>query len=262
MRLAVLASTALLACLPSLAHAQDPATDTQARETGWSGSGELGLAVASGNSRSESANAKLALERESERWRHTLEAAALRSRGEVSGDFDGDGVADERLELTANRYALGGSSAYRFDPRNYVVGSLRYEHDDFAPYDYQATAAIGYGHHFIDNDRTELLGEIGPGFRQARQADTGEVERGAIVRGRIDVRHALTDSTELVDTLLVEAGSDNTFIQNDLGIAVAMNEAFALKAGLQVRHNTDVDQASGVEKTDTLTTVNLVYNFR
>ena len=41
-----------------------------------------------------------------------------------------------------------------------------------------------------------------------------------------------------------------------------MNERFALKAALQTRHNTDVDQAGGVRKTDTLTTVNLVYNFR
>ena len=60
----------------------------------------------------------------------------------------------------------------------------------------------------------------------------------------------------------MESGRDNTFIQNDLGVVVAMNERFALKAALQTRHNTDVDQAGGVRKTDTLTTVNLVYNFR
>lgn len=40
-----------------------------------------------------------------------------------------------------------------------------------------------------------------------------------------------------------------------------MNEAFALKAGVQVRHDTDVDEDAGVKKTDTLSTVNLVYTF-
>src|SRR3546814_11597480 len=72
---------------------------------------------------------------------------------EVSGDFDGDGVEEERYELSANRYEIGASSAYKFDPRNYVVGSARYENDDFSPYDYQAIASAGYGHKFIENER-------------------------------------------------------------------------------------------------------------
>ncbi len=38
-----------------------------------------------------------------------------------------------------------------------------------------------------------------------------------------------------------------------------MSDALALKAGLEVRHNTDV--LVGTKKTDTLTTVNLVYGF-
>lgn len=71
---------------------------------------------------------------------------------------------------------------------------------------------------------------------------------------------ALTANTSLVDTLLVEAGSDNTFAQNDIGVAVSINEALALKAGLQARHNTDVWPT--VKKTDTLTTLNLVYSFK
>src|SRR3546814_20590749 len=51
--------------------------------------------------------------------------------------------------------------------------------------------------------------------------------------------------------------SDNTFLQNDIGIAVAMNEQFALKAGLQARYNSEVEP--GTTKTDTLTPINLVY---
>src|SRR3546814_16657575 len=53
--------------------------------------------------------------------------------------------------------------------------------------------------------------------------------------------------------------SDNTFLQNDIGIAVAMNEKFALKAGLQARYNSEVEP--GTKKTDTQTTINLVYQF-
>lgn len=243
----------LLATTPLATHAQE-APDTPA---GWTGTGELGLALARGNARSESVNAKLALAREDARWKHGFQLSALRSKGEVSGDFDDDGVEEERYELSANRYEVGASSAYKFDPRNYVVGAARYENDDFSAYEYQAVASIGYGHKFFDGKRTQLSTEIGPGFRRARDAETGEVESGAIARGLLDFKHQLTDNTSLYDTFLVEAGSDNTFLQNDIGVAVAMNERFALKAGLQARHNSTVEP--GTQKTDTLTTINLVY---
>jgi putative salt-induced outer membrane protein len=59
--------------------------------------------------------------------------------------------------------------------------------------------------------------------------------------------------------VLVEAGSDNTFYQNDAGLVVNMNKTLALKLGYQVRHNTDV--SPGTKKTDQLMTTNLVYNF-
>jgi putative CocE/NonD family hydrolase len=55
-------------------------------------------------------------------------------------------------------------------------------------------------------------------------------------------------------------GIYNTFAQNDLGVSVAMNSHLALKAGLQARHNSEVNTEQ--KKTDTLTTMNVVYRFR
>lgn len=254
---AALAASAILLALVTPAAAQEAATDE-----GWSGTGEVGLAMARGNSRSENLNLRMAFSREDARRKHAFSASALRARGEVSGDFDGDGTTEQRYAISANRYELGGSSALRFDARRHLSGSGRYERDDFSSYDYQATVALGYGHRFIQSARTRLMGEIGPGYRRAREADTGRVQSSLIVRGMLDFRHQLTDSAELTNTLLLESGKDNTFAQNELAVSVAMNERFALKAGLQARHNTDVDAAAGIRRTDTLTTVNLVYNFR
>lgn len=79
-------------------------------------------------------------------------------------------------------------------------------------------------------------------------------------RGLVGLKHQLTTNTEIHDTFLVESGSDNTFMQDDIGIAVAMNEHFALKAGLPARRNSDVEP--GMKRTDTLTTINLVYRIR
>lgn len=248
----------LLATLFPLAATAQDAAEPQA---GWTGSGELGMALTRGNSRTESLNARLGLAHEDARWKNSFGASALRARAEVRGDFDGDGTEQARYETSADRYELATSSAYKFNPRNHVSGSARYEHDAFSSYEHQATFAMGYGYR-IEGERTRLVAEAGPGYRRARETDTGTIQRSLIGRGLFDFRHRLTANTDLLNTLLVESGNDNTFVQNDLNLAVAMNAHLALKAGVQARHNSQVDQAAGQRKTDTLTTVNLVYNFR
>ena len=246
---------ALTLALPATA-----AMAEQAPAEGWTGTGELGLALARGNAKSENLNTKLNFKNEDDQWKHQFSFAALRAKGETSGDFDGDGVPERRFELNANRYEAGASSALKMNERAYWVGALRYENDDFAPFESQTTFSLGYGYTAIKNDTTTLSLEAGPGYRRAKSAATGETETDTIVRAQVDFQHQLTENTQLGNLLLVESGSDNTFIQNDLGVKVAMNSKLALKAGVQLRNNSDV--APGTDKTDTLTTVNLVYTFR
>lgn len=241
-------AVALLAALPIVANAE-----------GWTGSGELGLAIASGNSESENLNGKLGFVNEDDQWKHTFGIGVLRSKGEVVGDFDGDGIVDRESQLTANRYDLGMSSAFKASPRTSWVATLRYENDDFASFESQATFSIGHGYQWLASETTKLSTQFGPGYRRAKEALSGEIQSDFIVRGGLDFSRVLTGNTTLFNTFLVESGSDNTFMKNDFGVAVAMNSTLALKAGLQARHNTDV--TPGVKKTDTLTTLNLAYSF-
>jgi putative salt-induced outer membrane protein len=220
-------------------------------EDGWKGSGELGLALTRGNSETESLNAKLGLSFEDAQWKHDIGAVVLRQKGEIDGT--------DELQLTANRYELSGSSAWKFSERAYLIGSLRYENDDFAPFEYQTIASIGAGWYAIKNDTTQWLFEGGPGYRRYKEVATGQTDGEAVFRGRMAYNHAFNAQTSFENILLVEAGSDNTFAQNDSGVVVKMNAKLALKAGLQFRHNSDV--APGLKKTDSLFTTNLVYSF-
>jgi putative salt-induced outer membrane protein len=54
--------------------------------------------------------------------------------------------------------------------------------------------------------------------------------------------------------------SDNNFLQNELGVAVKVSDRLALSLGYALRHNTD--PPAGFRKTDTLSTVNLVYEVK
>lgn len=266
----LLLAAALVAALPAVALADD----------GWSGSGEAGIAASRGNSKSENVNIKLAFKKEDETWKHQAYLTALRSKGQttvttavVGPDGEPATVETKNYDLTANRYEIGGSAGYKLNERSYIVGALRYENDDFSSYEYQWTASLGYGYTAIKNDRTELSFEVGPGYKRYDERPYTQtvgvppvvvtvnpaVDGELIGRGLIAFKHKLTDTTAFENTLLVEAGSSNKFLQNDTGLAVSMTDALALKLGYQVRHNSDV--APGSKKTDQLLTTNLVYKF-
>ncbi len=217
-----------------------------AQDIDWSGSGELGLVVNRGNSDSESANAKVEVLVERNNWSNESTASGVYSRD--SG------------QTSANRFVLANRTDYQFGGHRYAVGALRYDRDRFSTFSYQASAALGYGYRLIDTEIHRLRVEAGPGFRMTEVRATNKQDDEFIARGFFDYRWNVSETTEFNNKLLIEAGSDNTFAENATSLSVAINSRVSLKTGLTLRHNTDVDP--GKKKTDLLSTVNLVYNFK
>jgi len=226
----------------------------------WTGKGEAGLVIASGNTETKTANAKLALATEIDKWKHQFGGAALYASWEDEG-------------TTARRWEVFEQTDYNFSPRTFVFGAARYEDDSFSGFEYQATLSTGVGHKFIDTERTKFTGTAGVGYKIFETRDTfdetgpvpvlletGERDTEAVFRGTLDLSHELTLTAKLLDKFLVESGAENTFIQNDIGIQVQMTDVLALAAAYSVRYNTDPPLGFG--KTDTLTTLNLVYEIK
>lgn len=248
----------LLLCAP-VAYAQDT-TDPAAMTSPWSGSGgEFGFASARGNSNTESANGRLRLRYTDDDWVHSMDLFGLRSRSEYTETSD-DGTVTKRTNTTANRYTGSAGSALQLGEHRQLTATVRYERDDFATYDRQSSFGLGYGTRLVEGDRFYMDAQIGPGVRRTHNTENDETRTGLIGRGLFDVKYSLTPNTDLINTLLVESGSYNTFGQNDFGVSVSMNEHLALKAGWQARYNSDV--AEDKRKTDTLTTMNVVYKFK
>jgi len=246
------------------------AQDTDAAAAGgWTGSGEAGFASATGNSRSQNVNAKLGLQKENDHWKNSFFLDGLRAKSQTSV-VDPAGNTIKRYDTTANRYAGGASVGLKLDPRSYIVGAARYEHDDFGANLWQGTVSLGYGYIALKDGRNELSFEVGPGYKRYRPADQDVLVNGDVVtirqaiehevvgRGLVNYKFRLSENAAFEDTLLIESGSKNSYLQNDAGLAVTMTRKLALKFGYQVRHNTDV--LPGIKKTDTLTTTNLVYS--
>lgn len=266
----------LLTALASFAvQAQDAAATTSdagaaSNNGGWTGSGEFGFASATGNTRSQNINAKLGLSQENDQWKNNFFLDALRAKSQVKV-VDAAGNTINEFNNTANRYDGGASVGFKFDPRSYIVGAARYEHDEFGANLWQGVVSLGYGYIALKDERNELSFEIGPGYKEYRPANVDVLVGGVLVpqqqstqhevvaRGLVNYKFRISDNTAFEDTFLMEAGSKNTYLQNDASLAVSMTSKLALKVGFQVRHNSDV--LPGTKKMDTLTTTNLVYKF-
>lgn len=224
----------------------------------WTGKGEAGLVIASGNTDTKTANVKFQLANEIDKWKHQFGGAALYA----SSDPDG---------TTAQRWEVSEQTDYNYSPRDFWFGAARYEDDRFSGFEYQATLSAGYGRKFIDTDVTKFTGTAGVGYKFFETRDVldevtgallepGDSDSEVVFRGTLDYDHKFTATTSLLDKFIVEAGADNTFVQNDIALQVKMTDLLALAVGYSVRHNTD--PPVGFEKTDTLTTINLVYEIK
>lgn len=212
---------------------------------GWGGKGELGFVLARGNSDADTVNTKLEMARQTESWKNAFTVAALRSSSEG--------------ERSAERYAVSWQTDFRFHPKSYWYNGARYEDDRFSGFDYQASLSTGLGHRFRDDEELKIFAQAGVGFRRFENSLTGDTNDSVIFSSELRYEQQLTETASLRNKLLLEAGDANTFATNELALQVKINARFSLAAGLGVRHNTD--PPPNRKKTDTLTTLNLVYGF-
>jgi len=212
---------------------------------GWTGSAEFGAAMTTGNSDTSSINGKLKIGHQAGPWSNHFRLEAFRSTE------DGD--------ETANRVLAEHETDFELNERDYLFGVLRSTRDEFSGYDYQASAAAGYGRKLWIADHGHWDAEIGPGVRVAETSD-GERDTNAILRANTSFAYAVSDTARFEQDVTVLAGSDNTEIESVTGLSASITDTLAMKLSYTVAHNTDVP--ADTEKTDTYTSINLVYDFR
>jgi putative salt-induced outer membrane protein len=214
----------------------------------WTGKGEAGLAIADGNSDTKTANAKITIGKKVDSWEHSLGLAGLYVRN------DGETSARRWESFAQTQYSFGGGHTFWF-------GALRYEEDRFSGFDHQGVVDTGVGRKFIDTDATKLSGKLGVGYKFFETLDTPRHKDSSVAAtAGVDFSHQLTATTSVFNKFGAEATSGNTFVQDELGLAVKMSDRLALAVGYAVRHNSD--PPAGFKKTDSLTTANLVYEVK
>jgi putative salt-induced outer membrane protein len=216
----------------------------QDEEEGLSGSVALGYLATSGNSESENLSLSFGGDYYGEIWHHNLEGRAVRAS--TSG------------VTTAEAYALSWQSDRDFGEKNYLYARAAWDKDKFSGYDQQIRELVGYGRHFIDNERHELNGEVGLGLRQSDLRD-GTTEDESIARLSMDYTFQLSETAEFKQLLGIESGSDNTYTETVSSLSADVWGDLAVVLSYTVKRNSDVPV--GTVKKDTFTSIALEYSF-
>ncbi len=222
------------------------AQDEEEIKLGWEGSGEFGFVSTTGNTDTIALNTKLNFVLTRERWRHRFTGTALQTSE--------DGIQDNE------RYTLEIQSDRKLNEKSWLFGSFRWDADKFGSYDPQMSLTAGYGRQLMKSEKHELKGEIGAGYRKLEERMTAVSSSEAILRFLLDDTWQVFSTTTWTNRLLIETGSSNTFTQFNTGLAVSMTDRFAVKLGFEARNNSKLPPGD-TENTDTITSVNLVYNF-
>jgi putative salt-induced outer membrane protein len=248
----------LLSLIPAAGVLADDAPAPPPPQDVWIGKGQFGCLDSRGNSDAESINGKLDLLRYDGAWKNELNLNGLygKSAGIVS----------------AERWDVQEQTNYAFSGNLFAFGGLRYEHDLFDGFQYQASVTAGLGYKFLDTVSDKVTAQAGAGYSRLRPETIDKDADGAVISRTpldaqseaigtvsVDYSHAFNKSTILSNKLLVESGTLNTLINDNIALTVKMSEKLALSVGYGIMDNTKPTPPS--KKVDTVTTVNLVFAF-
>jgi len=214
-------------------------------ESLWKASAELGYVSTSGNTNTQTLNAKGMVSTDRKDWRHKAQISAMNS-------------SDDDI-TTAEKYNLIGQSDYKLaGDKNFLFGVIDYENDKFSGYQYRVSESVGYGRRMIEDTDLTLDLEIGPGARQSK-LDDGTTESEGIIRAAANLGWAVSKTSQFGEALTVEAGEDVTVTKSVTSLSSKINGNLSMK--ITYTYKTTSEVPVGIDDTDTETAVTLVYNF-
>ena len=209
----------------------------------WDGEAEAGIVITGGNTQTESINTKFRIENERKRWRHRLNAQYFKA-------------SDKNL-TTAERSSATIKSDYKLGERHYLFAVMRYDGDTFSGYHTQLSEATGYGRRLLPGAGSRLEAEAGFGGRHTRYVG-GTRKRDVITRLAVKFIYPFGAGTEFREEAFTEIAGDNTHTESVTSLKSRINSKLSMKLALSASHNSHVPE--DIKKTDTITSVTLVYD--
>lgn len=216
----------------------------QAAGDDWSMEAELGAVLTTGNTDQQNLKFRLGGEMDGDVIKHSGQLDGLRS--------------SENSVVTAQKYYLFYQADYKLEGDHSLFGRASYEDDRFSGFDYQMDLTIGYSRLLMDRADMSLRGDIGLGSRRS-ELTTGVSQTEFITRLAAKYQWQISENSKFKQLVSAEIGSDATITRSETSLQSNIANQLAMKLALTVKHQSEVP--IGRKKTDTETSVTLVYTF-
>jgi len=232
----------LLLTVSILAPAAALADDPPPPQDVWTGKGQAGFVSSQGNTQAQTANAAHDMALINGDWKHAFHLGGL--------------YGESAQIVSAERWDTGWESDYSVSKPVFVFGALRYAHDMFSGFEYQASATGGIGYKIADAVGTKFDEQAGAGYRDLRPEELTKDSAGRVTSRTLEpgdssavftfganYLQVLTSTTTLTDKLLVESGSSDTLVTNTLALTVKISGKLALSLGYNIQNNSNPPRA-------------------
>jgi putative salt-induced outer membrane protein YdiY len=218
----------------------------------WALSASLGASTRSGNTESSSLNARLDVDRATERDRLAL---AFLATEEQTRPPDGDSK-----EQTAQKF-IGNIRADIFPwTRVFLFGENRYTRDRFADIDLRVNLNLGSGIQITKTDKTDIRAALGLGGRYENFTSDAESETvGTMnVNGQWNQKFGGFEFSTALDVTPALQDFNDYQLLSDSNLTATLIAGFGFRVGLLVQY--DNTPAPGFDTTDTTLITALNYN--
>lgn len=253
---AVAVQTAVAAAIPA------PETEVQTADSGqptapspqdpdqpyrsiWSGKVHLGGGAEFGQTDRQRLTSGVALRNERGPWRH-----------DVSADVD---FLRDESETLRRDLDVEGQSRYEISTLWFSFAKARYEDDSPSPFGFVATEIAGLGYRVAETPTFTFDLQGGPGLRQTRVSETGDLTNDLIGSFGSSLSWSLSEATHLTNDTELLFGSGLLVIENDTALSVHLIASLFAQFSVGVKKEQNLP---GVEpETEVKTAVSLVYGF-
>ncbi len=171
--------------------------------------------------------------------------------------------SSDKQKTTSEKYELQLQSNVKLST-GYIFAQGDFTWDRFGSYTKLSTISSGYGFDAFDDGKAKLSLELSPGYRynlpiETETQPTPSSNSDVILRSAARFSYKLHEYSSVDANLTAENGEDNNTLTLDASYKNLMFKDWAFKLGVNVKYTEVVPE--GTQKTDTVTTFNLLYTF-
>lgn len=211
---------------------------------GWTGEGQAGGSLNTGNTDARALSVGLRLQKEGLRWSHLVLANA---------DY-----ARQNDVASQNRASASDQNNYKLGDRWYGLALLSWERDRSAGFDRRFSEAIGAGYTAYRTQDASLGFEAGPAYRQTHFIN-GEQENRVGLRFATNYAWTISPDVQLTENAVYYAQTGNSTFTSNTALTAKLRGALSVQASLF--YNREQRPPLGLNRVDTTTRLSLVYGF-